>query len=154
MAQQTCPTCGGRGAVANSQSGTPQVCPTCDGTTTVSLGTDDMLFHYPINPPQLTASQQGVIASVTIDNDSDFLVDRFVASATGLYSVELTDRFTARPLQTGPINGENAAGTAQLPMWLPKPYLIRRTSSIQGKFNDRSAALNTIQFDLVGLKLA
>ena len=154
MAQQTCPTCGGRGAVANAQSGSPQTCPTCDGTGTVSLGTDDMLFHYPINPVQLTANQLGVLASVTIDNDSDFLWDRIVASATGLYSVEVTDRFTSRPLQTGPINGENYAGTAQLPFWLPKPYLVRRTSSIQGKFNDRSGSNNTIQFDLVGLKLA
>lgn len=154
MAQQTCPTCGGRGAVANSISGTPQSCPTCEGTGTVSLGTDDMLFHYPINPAQLTANQLGVLASVTVDNDSDFLCDRLEATSTGLFSVELTDRFTSRPLQTGPINGELYAGTGQLPFWLPKPYLIRRTSSIQGKFNDRSGALNTIQFDLVGIKLS
>ena len=103
MAQQTCPTCNGRGAVANGQNGAPQTCPTCDGTGTVSLGTDDLMFHYPLNPPQLTANQQGVLASVTIDNDSDFLLDRFVASSTGLFSVELVDRYTARPLQTGPI---------------------------------------------------
>ena len=154
MSQQTCPTCGGRGAVANANSGTPQTCPTCDGTGSVSIGTDDLLFHYPLNPAQLTANQAGVLATVTIDNDSDFLLDRIVASSTGLFSVELLDKFTSRPLQTAPINGENYAGTAQLPFWLPKPYLIRRTSTIQGKFNDRSGSLNTIQLDLVGLKLA
>lgn len=153
MSQQTCPTCGGRGAVSNANSGTPQTCPTCDGNGSVSLGTDDMLFHYPINPAQLTALQQGVVSTVTIDNDSDFLCDRIVASSTGLFSVELVDRFTSRPMQTAPINGELYAGTAQLPFWLPKPYLFRRTSTVQGKFNDRSNALNTIQFDLVGIKL-
>jgi hypothetical protein len=154
MASTTCPTCGGRGAVANSVSGTPQTCPTCDGTTTVNLGTDDLAFWYPINPPALTANQLGVVAAVSVDNDSDFLWDRIYASSTGLFSVELLDRFTSRPLQTAPINGELYAGTAQLPFWLPKPYLVRRTSTIQAKFNDRSGAGNTIQFVLGGIKIS
>jgi hypothetical protein len=52
------------------------------------------------------------------------------------------------------INGELVAGTAQLPFILPKPYLLRRTSSLLGSFNDRSGAGNTIQFALGGYKLA
>ena len=154
MATTKCPACGGKGAVSNAKTGSAEVCPTCSGSGDISVGLDDLVFWYPINPPQLTASQVGQAASVQIDNDSDFEWRWIVASSTGLYSVTLLDRYTARPLMPSAINGELIAGTAQLPFTLPKPYLLRRTSSIQASFNDRSGAPNTIQFALVGYKLA
>src|SRR5713226_4864582 len=154
MSTTQCPTCGGKCAVVNAKTGSPEVCPTCSGSGQISVGLDDLIFWYPINPPQLTANQQGVNGNVQIDNDSDFEWRWIVANSTGLFSVSLTDRFTARPLMPSAINGENIAGTAQLPFVLPKPYLLRRTSSMQASFNDRSAAPNTIQFALVGYKLA
>ena len=154
MSTTTCPTCGGKGAVANSKTGSPEVCPTCSGSGQISVGLDDLIFWYPINPPQLAANQQGVQGSVQIDNDSDFEWRWLVASSTGLFSATLLDRFTSRPLMPSAINGENIFGTAQLPFVLPKPYLLRRTSSILATFNDRSGAPNTIQIALVGYKLA
>jgi hypothetical protein len=114
----------------------------------------DLIFWYPINPPALTALQQNVQANVVIDNDADFEWRWIIANSTGIFSVTLTDRYTARPLMPSAINGENIAGTAQLPFILPKPYLLRRTSTIQAAFNDRSNAGNTIQFCLVGYKLS
>jgi hypothetical protein len=119
----------------------------------VSGGYEDQDFWYPINPVQLTANQLGVLATVTIDNDADFLCDRFVASSTGLFSLTLLDKFRSRPFSTGAINAENFAGTAQLPLWLPNPFVIRKNAVMQGTFNDRSAANNTIQFALIGRKL-
>lgn len=117
-------------------------------------GLQDLPFWYPIQPAAaLTALQQNVNASVSIDNDADFEWRWIFASSTGLYSVQLTDRFTSRPLMNVAINGELVAGTGQLPFVLPKPYLIRRTSSIAALFNDRSNAGNTIQFVLGGYKL-
>lgn len=154
MTNNTCPACGGRGAVANAASGSPEKCPLCQGTTKVSKGLTDQLFWYALNPPQLTALQAGVLATVTIDNDADFEWRWIIASSTGLYSVELKDNYAASPLMDGAINGENVAGTAQLPFVLPKPYPLYRTSTIQGKFTDRSGGQsNTIQFLLVGYKL-
>ena len=114
----------------------------------------DLPFWYPINPPALTALQAGVTASVVIDNDADFEWRWLISSQTGLWSVTLTDRFTSRPLSPSAINSENLAGTAQLPFILPKPYILKRTSSVSGIFNDRSNAGNTIQLALVGYKLA
>jgi hypothetical protein len=150
----TCPACGGRGAIANAQTGNPATCPLCQGTTKVSLGLTDQLFWYVLNPAQLTANQLGVISTVTIDNDADFEWRWIIGSSTGLFSVELKDLFAGgAPLMPSPINGENFQGTAQLPFVLPKPYPLYRTSSIQGKFNDRSGAPNTIQTCLVGYKL-
>lgn len=163
MTAQTCPTCGGRGAVANAKTGSPELCPNCEGQTTVSLGTGNLPFWYPFLANQnasvftiaANATNQG--AQVVIDNDADFVCDRIIANSTGLFSVFLIDRFTQRPLmpsQTVPINGENISGTGQLPFWLPKPLLLRRTSTVQGFFNDRSGASNTIQFVLAGYKVA
>lgn len=113
----------------------------------------DLPFWYPLNPPQLTALQQGVTASVVINNDADFEWRWIISSQTGLWSVTLTDNYTTRPLMQVAINNENLAGTAQLPFILPKPWVLRRTSSITGVFNDRSNANNTIQLALVGYKL-
>ena len=122
-------------------------------------GLQDLPFWYPINVS--IPSGASAVASVTIDNDADFEWRWIVASAidnaaAGLYSVILLDRFTSRPLMPSAINGENIAGTAQLPFTLPKPYKIRRTSTIQGTFTDRTASgqPNVVQFCLVGYKIA
>jgi hypothetical protein len=131
----------------------PSTPPKASPLTDSQLAGQDLHFWYPITPAALTANQQGVIANVTVDNDSDFEWRWIVASSTGLFSVTLLDRFTSRPLMPSAINGENIAGTAQLPFTLPKPYLIRRTSTVSATFNDRSGAGNTIQFALIGYKI-
>jgi hypothetical protein len=117
-------------------------------------GWQDLLFWYPINPVALTALQQGVISTITIDNDAEFEWRWIIGNSTGLFSLTLQDRYTSRPIMASAINGENVMGTAQLPFILPKPYILHRTSTISAIFNDRSGAGNTIQLCLVGYKLA
>ncbi|MGH8135063.1 MAG: hypothetical protein ACRER4_01850 [Steroidobacteraceae bacterium] len=161
MATVPCPSCGGRAVISNAKTGSPELCPNCQGQGKGSLGLDDLPFWYPI-AVTLTSGQSGNIQSVTIDNDSDFewrwiiFTSILANGAAGLFSVTLLDKFTSRPLSPSAINGENIGGTAQLPFTLPKPYLLRRTSTIQGTFNDRSIAgvNNIVQFCLVGYKLA
>ena len=151
---QNCPACGGRAMVANLATGNPVKCPVCQGMGQITGDLTDQLFHYVFNPPQLTANQLGVIATLTIDNDADFRIRWIVANATGLFSVEVKDLYAGgAPWMPTPINGENFAGTAQLPFVLPKPYPVYRGSSLQAKFNDRSGAPNTIQLDLIGYKI-
>ncbi len=154
MTQTTCPSCNGRGIVANAKNGSPEKCPNCGGQGQVSLGLDDLPFWYVIAPAQLLANAVGVVATVQIDNDSDFEWRWIIANSTGAFSVTLLDKFTSRPLSTTSINSVNIVGTAQLPFLLPKPYLLRRTSVLQGTFNDLSAAPNTIQFAIVGYKIS
>jgi hypothetical protein len=154
MAPQTCPACGGRGAVANAQTGNPVKCPVCQGTAQIAGDLTDQLFWYLLSPPQLSANQQGVLTTVTIDGDADFRVRWLIASSTGLFSLELKDLYAGgAPWMPSAVNGENFAGTAQLPFVLPKPYPLYRLSSVQAKFNDRSGAPNTIQLCLVGYKV-
>lgn len=118
----------------------------------LGLPQDDLIFWYPINVV-LTALQAGLGANVQIDNDADFECRWFISSQTGIYSATLFDRLRARPLMPSNINGENLAGTAQLPFLLPKPLMLLRTAVINGSFTDRSNAGNTIQFCFAGYKL-
>jgi hypothetical protein len=111
----------------------------------------DLPFWYPLNVV-LTGNQQGVKATVTIDNDGDFQWRSLVATSTGLFSVVLTDAMIKRPMMPTPINGENLAGTSQQPALLPVPRRLKRTTIIEGIFNDRSGAGNTIQLALWGYK--
>jgi len=160
MNGQPCTTCGGRGAVANAATGSPEPCPNCESylSGTVGLPFWYLFSQNPANPAAfaLTALQANVGASVQIDNDSDFLCDRIIGSRTGAYNAYLKDNFSARllsPSQNVPIADVNFVGTAQLPYWLPKPWLIKRTSTVQGFFTDTSGAGNTIQLILAGYKV-
>lgn len=119
-----------------------------------SAGYQDLPFWYTIQPAAaLTALQLGVVASVQIDNDADFEWRWLIANSTGSFSVTLLDKYTSRPLSTVPINNVNLFGTAQLPFILPKPYTLRRNSTMQATLNDTSNAGNTIQLCLVGYKV-
>lgn len=154
MAKVTCPACSGAGQVGNLVTGGKLQCPVCGGSGTVSTsGLGDLTFDYIFNPPQLTANQVGVTSLINIGNDYDFLVTEVKANSTGLFSVKITDQFRNTDLSSAAINGENYAGTAQLPRVLFSPWKLLRSSAVVATFNDRSGALNTIQLALGGYKL-
>jgi len=125
----------------------------------VQVSAQDLPFWYPLSSPgssvgtvTLTANQTGVPAQVTVDNDSEFELRALVATSTGPFSVTLTNQYIRRPLSPTPINGENIAGTALDPAFIPIPWRLARTSIVSALFNDRSGAPNTIQFALWGYK--
>lgn len=154
MSAITCPACSGAGQVKNVVTGGNISCPLCNGTGQVSSnGLGDQYFDYVFNPPQLTADEQGVSALVNITNDADFECVYLKVNSTGLFSVQLFDQFRNKLMSSAPVNGENFAGSAQLPVVLPKPWKLLRTSVVQAVFNDRSGADNTIQLALGGYKL-
>lgn len=151
---QTCPACGGAAMVVNPKTGNPLKCPVCNGAANIRDGLTDQLYAYLLSPAQLAGNQQGVLASFTTVNDSDFQIWWLMASSTGLFSCELFDSYAGNaPLQDAPVNSEIFFGTAQLPMRLPKPYPVYRGSTIKAKFNDRSGAANTIQVACWGYKI-
>jgi hypothetical protein len=125
-------------------------------SVTAPPGGPPKFFSYALNPPQLTANQVGAQAVVQLDKDFDFLLDRYVATSTGLFSVYLQDSSRGIPLMSSlntPINGENIAGNGNGPYWLAKKMRIPKGTVLAATFNDRSGALNTIQFVLVGKKV-
>lgn len=158
MADQTqtaiaCPACAGRGVLPNPAARQMQVCPLCNGAGIKQQQPFRVPFDYVLPNAVLIANQVGVVVSQQIDQDSDMEVIWIVSNQTGLYSVTLRDPSTGRDMSTAPVNGENFAGTAQLPFPLVEPYVWARTSTIKATFNDRSGAGNTIQLVLKGYKL-
>jgi hypothetical protein len=135
--------------------------PSAAAKSAMVLG-QDLPFWYLINVT-LTANQSGIAGNVTMDNDADFELRELIATSTGPFQIQLTDRYTSRPLlptnlvdNTGAIifgvNSANIFGTAQLPFILPIPYIILRQATIAGLFKDLSGAGNTIQLALWGYK--
>lgn len=121
----------------------------------------DLPFWYPINLA-LAASAQSV-GTVTMDNDADFELREIIASSTGAFQIQITDRYTSRPMMpfnvpnnaganVFGINNVNLFGTAQLPFILPIPYTLLRTSTLAVTVLDTSAAPNTIQLAFWGYK--
>src|SRR5258708_16025866 len=92
---QSCPACGGRGAVANAQTGNPMKCPVCQGVGQISGSLTDQLFWYLFSPAQLAGNAVGILSTITIDGDADFQVRWLVPSSTGLFSVEIKDLYHA-----------------------------------------------------------
>ena len=109
----------------------------------------DLPVWFPINV-QLAGNAQGVKNVIQVDNGGEFELRSIIASSTGLFSVQLFNNKLKRPLMPTPINGENIAGTAQQPGFLPVPWILDRTTILEAQFNDRSGAGNTIQFCLQG----
>ena len=148
-----CPACQGRGVLANPSARQMQVCPLCGGTGQKQQQPFMVPYWYVLPNAVLTALQTGINVTQTTDQDADFEWIWIMANSTGIYSVQLTDPSTGRQLSNAPVNGENFAGTAQLPFPLVEPYVWARATVIKATFNDRSNAGNTVQIVLGGYKL-
>ena len=147
-----CPSCKGYGVVNNAR-GQAQQCPNCGGAGVKPPAVIRVPFDYAFTTAVLTANQQGLQDPLVFDFDADFEWVWTVASSTGIFSVLITDRTANRQLANNPINGENFAGTAQLPFPLVEPYLFARATTALATLNDRSGAGNTVQLVFRGFKL-
>ena len=130
-----------------------QVCPMCGGTGVQESQPIRVPFDFVLPNAVLTGSQAGLAVTQQFDQDADFEAIFIEASSTGLFSVQIFDSSTGRPLSTIAVNGENFAGTAQLPRVYVEPYVWARSSTFRAVFNDRSGAGNTVQLVLSGYKL-
>jgi hypothetical protein len=149
---KTCKGCAGRGLVSANGGRNTQACPLCGGT-----GQNQQVFRVPFDyvwpAIALTANQVNLTATLQVDFDSDFEWIWIVSDQTGSWSVTTYDNSTGRQLQNNPINNDNFAGTAQLPFPLVEPYLLARSSSMRGVFNDLSGNTNNVQLVFKGYKL-
>lgn len=153
MAAKTCPACQGRGVIANPMQRGMQVCPLCGGSGVKQAQPFRVPFWYVLPNAVLTANQAGLTITQSIDQDADFEWIWIMANSTGTWSVTLTDPSTGRQLSSAAVNGENFAGTAQLPAVLVEPYIWARSTVMKAVFNDRSGGGNTVQLVLGGYKL-
>jgi hypothetical protein len=147
-----CPSCKGKGVLPNGRGGY-QPCPNCGGNGYIQLQPIRVPYDLVLPNAVLAANQQGLSVSQQVDQDADFEWVFTVANSTGLYSVAILDPSTGRQLSTSAVNGENFAGSAQLPFPLVEPYVWARSSVVRATLNDRSGGGNTVQLVLRGYKL-
>ncbi len=119
------------------------------------------LFVYPmdVQPPAGYGLPAAFTFDLLTDPDYDFLWDRIVAQGFigKVYSVYLQDATNGQLLMASPqtpIFNENIAGTGSLPYWLSKKVRIAKGTVLSATFNMRVGGVASIQFCLVGKKVA
>lgn len=109
-------------------------------------------FSYAVNVA-VGASAIDTSGITKIQNDSDFLVQKMMASATSTTAtVQALDTGTGRQFFDRALNLNNVLGTAQRPNVLLHPKLLYANSQINWTLTDGSGAPNTIQVVLEGIK--
>lgn len=149
--QRLCPTCKGNQIIGRPPQA--QACPPCGGTGVVETPPIRVPFDLVLPNAVLTANQSGLVVTQQLDQDADLEVIFIEANSTGLFSFQITDPSTGRPLSNSSVNGENGTGTAQLPRVYVEPYVWARSTTIKVTFNDRSGGGNTVQMVFSGYKL-
>lgn len=120
-------------------------------------------FFYPLNSPSMAANQLNAQAQLQLNPDADFWWDWIICGGNNInFSVYLIDASRGIPLlgsQIAPLQGNNLAGVgnslifpilAFLPLWLPKPYKLKRNTIISALFNNLSGAVGNVQVVLGG----
>lgn len=109
-------------------------------------------FAYSLAPAQLAANGTA-IANVAIQGDSDFLLMKVTGGRTGAYRLQITDASCGWNYSDNFVDDANLIGTAQQPNVLLHPQLILANSNLVVQLQDTSAAPNTVQVVLEGVKL-
>jgi len=88
-----------------------------------------------------------------IDAEADFLIRKLVATSTGEFAARIADAATGDWWSDQPQRNNNLFGTAQYPLILPKPKLIKAKGSLQIEVTDLSTSQNTLQIIAEGIKV-
>ena len=118
----------------------------------VESGNFDEYFIYATNPISLAPGGTAT-TTISITREADFYLTKIVRVATGVFSFLLRDSSNDRQWSNVSVHSDIGAGTAQLPLILPKPRFIARASTITLDLTDLSLAANTIRLGLIGYKV-
>lgn len=99
----------------------------------------------------LTSGQQLVDASMTIDKDSEFIIDAIWGTQTGIYNVRIKGP-NSRYLSSTPVRNANQVGTGQFPVLFSPPLRVPAGGQLSFDLTDLSAASNTIEICLGGVR--
>lgn len=101
----------------------------------------------------LSASEGPVQILTKVDADADFLIRKLVATSTGEFQARLADAAMSDYWSDNPQRMDNLFGSAQYPMILPTPKIIKATGSLLLELTDLSVASNTLQIVAEGIKV-
>jgi hypothetical protein len=90
---------------------------------------------------------------VKIDADADFLVRKLVAVSTAEFLAKIVDSGSANAWSDQPQRNANLFGTAQYPLVLPKPKLVKAGNFLTFELTEMSGSSNTVQIFVEGAKI-
>jgi len=99
------------------------------------------------------AANQTLSVNISTDKDSDFLVNKITGSATGNALVTIQDMGRDRQWMNTPTHIRNLIGSGAFPNVLATPRFINRGSVMSLSIQNLTAAVNNIEFNLIGQKL-
>jgi len=119
----------------------------------VESGNFDEFFTYATSATELAIS--GIqTTTVSITREADFYLTKIVYDASDVgFTFLIRDSSNDRQWSNVALPQALGAGTATLPLILPKPRFIARASTITIELTNTSASLNTIQLGLIGYKV-
>ncbi len=92
-------------------------------------------------------------ASIATDNDAHFMCYKIVGARTGPCTVTIKDGARDRQWTNQAIHFDNFVGNGGFPHILASPRFIGRGSVVAVSLTDLSGASNTVEMNLVGVKL-
>ena len=101
---------------------------------------------------QISANQT-VTATVSIDKDSDFIVNKITGSATGGALVTIQDTGRDRQWMNTATHIRNLIGSGAFPNVLAAPRFVPRGAAVSISIQDLSGATNNVELNLIGSKL-
>ena len=118
----------------------------------VESGNFDEFFTY-----ATSSADPGVLGTATttvsITREADFYLTKIVFTSTGTFTFLVRDSSNDRQWSNVHLPSAIGAGTAQLPLILPKPRFIARASTITIELTDTSGGSNPIQLGFIGYKV-
>jgi len=118
----------------------------------IESGNFDEYFIYSTQAITL-ASGGTATTTISITREADYYLTKLVRVATAPFSFLIRDSSNDRQWSNIPIHSDIGAGTAQLPLILPKPRFIARASTITIELTDLSLATNEVRLGLIGYKV-
>lgn len=118
----------------------------------IESGNFDEYYIYATQPIMLAAGGTAT-TTISITREADFYLTKLVRVATAPFAFLVRDSSNDRQWSNIATHSDIAAGTAQLPLILPKPRFIARASTITIELTDLSLAANEIRLGLIGYKV-
>ena len=109
------------------------------------------LFGYTF--PAALAANERKDFSLSIDADSDFIIEKVYSNETGPFRLQVIDTTSSYQWFSERIRMENFFGTAQYPNILPTPIELRRSTQLQFDIEDLSGAPNQIELVFEGYRV-
>lgn len=118
----------------------------------IESGNFDEYFIYATQAITLSSGATAT-TTISITREADFYLTKIVRVATSSFAFLIRDSSNDRQWSNIAVHSDIGAGTAQLPLILPKPRYIARASTVTLELTDLSLASNEVRLGLIGYKV-